>query len=116
MVVSLRISLNNYAKLGCWGGMAKTKLLVCTKGKSCRKRGGRDVFCALAEQIDCLGLSSKIKVKKADCLGHCGKGPTVQFKSHKMSFSRVSPADCPEIIRAICKQKKSIARMIFKKG
>ena len=81
--------------------MPKTKVIVCTKGKTCRKQGARAVFCALEEQIERLGLDGLVKLKKADCLGNCGNGPTVQVKPAKVCYGSVGPEDCGEIIRSL---------------
>jgi (2Fe-2S) ferredoxin len=78
--------------------MGKAKLFVCTKGKSCRKRGAKKVFCALKQEIKLVGLSGECKLKKSDCLGGCGSGPTVRIKPGKLWFQEVLPADCRDII------------------
>jgi len=95
--------------------MSKTKLLICTKGKSCKKRGAKEVFCALEEQIECMGLEDKVRLKKVDCLGMCGNGPAIQIKSQKLSYGRVSPDDCEKIIRRLTKNKKPIDRLVIKR-
>lgn len=78
--------------------MRKAKVLVCTKGKSCRKRGGKKVFCALKQEVKLTGLECELKVKKSGCLGVCGSGPTVRVKPGKLWFKGVLPADCRDII------------------
>ena len=83
--------------------MSKQKVLVCTKGKTCRKRGAKKVFCALERQIIALGLDDAIRLRKVDCLGHCGVGPTVKLKGKKTWFENVSPAGAREIIGTICR-------------
>lgn len=91
-----------------------TKLLVCTKGKTCCKLGGKDVYRALKNEIENLGLESTIKIKKTDCLGYCGRGPAVKVKHGKLTYGRVSPKDCRDIVRSLI-ECKSIERLKIKK-
>jgi sirohydrochlorin cobaltochelatase len=81
--------------------MPKQKVFVCTKGKTCRKLGGKEVFCALEREIEEQGLGDQIKLKKTDCLGKCGRGPTIKVKPHKIWYGRVLPSDCSEVIRSV---------------
>jgi sirohydrochlorin cobaltochelatase len=82
----------------------KTKILICTN-KSCHKRGAKDVFETMEDEIESRGLENKICVKKSDCLGMCGKGPAVKVKKEKIAFGKVSAEDCLEIIDALIKDK-----------
>jgi NADH-quinone oxidoreductase subunit F/NADP-reducing hydrogenase subunit HndC len=95
--------------------MSKQKVFVCTKGKTCRKRGAREVFCALEQEIEAQGLEEQIKLKKTECMGHCGKGPTVKIKPDKVWYGSVSPRDCAEIIRSLL-AKTPISRLRLKKA
>ena len=81
--------------------MPKTKVIVCTRGKTCRKQGARKVFCALEKSLERLGLDDVVKLKKSDCLGNCGFGPTVKVKPAKVCYGSVLPEDCSEIIRSL---------------
>lgn len=91
-----------------------TKLLVCAKGKTCCKLGGKDVYRALKNEIESLGLDAEIKVKKVDCLGECSRGPAVKLKHGKLTYGRVSPKDCRDILRSLM-DGKSIERLKVKK-
>lgn len=80
--------------------MAKpTKVLICTKGKSCRKAGSKDLFCSMQQTIENLGLEKDITLKKTDCMGYCGSAPIMKIKGReKLFYSHVSPEDIREII------------------
>ncbi len=85
----------------------KIKILVCTKGKHCQKRGAEEVLCAFKAERECLGLEDEISVKKSECLGMCDKGPGVYVKGLKLSYKKVSPKDCRDILRTLCAKKSS---------
>jgi (2Fe-2S) ferredoxin len=95
--------------------MPKPKIVVCTKGKTCRKRGAKDVFCALEAQLEELGLEKQICLKKSDCLGRCGRGPTVKVKPDKYFYSGVRPSDCHDIIASLIR-KTGMALLKLKKA
>lgn len=44
-----------------------TRLFVCTKGKKCLKRGGKEVFTALEDGVKAQGLD--VEVIGSNCLG-----------------------------------------------
>lgn len=93
---------------------SKIKVLVCTEGKHCRKQGGKDVFCALAKEVACLGADDKFSIKKSECLGRCEKGPAVKIKGLKLSYGRVRLSDCKDIAKALLKARKSLKRELIK--
>jgi (2Fe-2S) ferredoxin len=95
--------------------VAKHKITVCTKGKTCRKRGAREIYCALEQQIEALGLEKQIKLKKSDCLGRCGRAPTVRVKPHKVFYGSVSSSDCSDIISSLI-SNSILDRLRLKKG
>lgn len=94
--------------------MSKKKIIVCTKGKTCKKLGSKDVYCSLEKQIEKMGLEKDIILKKSDCLGACGRGPAVKVKPNKWHYGRVSPDDCKEILRSLVK-KSPIERLFVKR-
>jgi NADH:ubiquinone oxidoreductase subunit E len=97
--------------------MSKTKVSVCT-GKDCRKRGSKEVFCALEESIESLGLEKNICVKKVDCISQCGRGPLVKVKNpdadSKTFYGWVSVNDVRELIWALV-SGRPIERLKLKK-
>lgn len=94
--------------------MAKQKVLICTKGKACRKRGSKELFCAMAESIENLGLEDEICLKKTDCMGHCGRGPAIKVKPDKLIYGWVSRSDIREILWSLVSGKR-IKRLTLKK-
>lgn len=95
--------------------MAKQqKVLVCTKGKACRKRGSKELFCALEKTIETLGLDKDICLKKSDCMGHCGRGPAVKVKRDKIVYGWVALADIRELVWSLV-SGRPLKRLIMKK-
>ena len=91
----------------------KLKLLVCTKGKHCKKRGAKKVLCALAEQLEIFGLDDKICLKKSDCLGKCGRGPAIQVKPLDKFYGNVEPDTCEDFVKAIKKKSKPPRKLLL---
>jgi (2Fe-2S) ferredoxin len=74
------------------------KLVVCTEGKKCCKRGSKRVFRRLEEEIERGGHGSTIKLKESDCLKLCKTGPTLVVKPDGPSYGNVDESDCAEIV------------------
>ncbi len=91
------------------------KVLVCTKGRKCRKRGSKGVLTALRDAVDDHDLGDTIKVKKSDCLGICGKGPVVYVRRGKICYAYVTESDCEDIVRSL-QDAEPVARLALKKG
>ena len=84
----------------------KLKLLVCTKGKHCKKRGAEKVLCALAEQLESYGLEDKVCLKKSECLGKCGRGPAIRVKPLDLFYGNIDPTIAEDFVRALKKKNK----------
>ncbi|HMO23633.1 MAG TPA: (2Fe-2S) ferredoxin domain-containing protein [Candidatus Melainabacteria bacterium] len=97
-------------KLSC-----PSKLLVCTKGKSCRKRNGPKLFERLKLLIAENDLGAYFELKKSDCFGLCKHAPIVKVKPDGLSYGGVSKSDCTDILLRHVKQKKPIKRLLIKK-
>jgi (2Fe-2S) ferredoxin len=91
------------------------KVLVCTKGRKCRKRGSKDVLMALRDAVDELDLGERVKVKRVGCFGICGKGPVVYVKRGKTCYVYVTESDCEDIARSL-EETEPVARLVLKKG
>ena len=94
----------------------KLKLLVCTKGKHCKKSGAKKVLCALMEQLEDLGLEDDVCIKKTDCLGQCSKAPAVQVKPQNIYYGRLDPDDCEKIVKSLASAKlKPVKKLLIKR-
>ena len=65
-------------------------LYVCTGG-GCKDKNAKKLRAKLKELIKERGLDDRIKVKKSECMGDCGKGPIVKLKPGKRTFMNVKP-------------------------
>ena len=90
-------------------------ILVCTKGKSCKRREGKDVFRALKKRISKYHLEDYYKVEKADCMGLCEFGPIVSIPEADITYCKVKPDDCRSIFKRYLRARKPIKRLILKK-
>jgi len=92
----------------------KIKIFVCTEGKKCPKRGGKEVARALhkaAEGHD----SDQLIIKECKCLDLCKKGPAVVVMPDKVKYGRVTAADAQEIVSTHIAGGEPITRLQTKK-
>lgn len=68
------------------------KILVCTRGKKCSKRGSKGIFEIIAGAAE-----SETKVVPSKCLGMCKRGPAVVVMPGKLKFRKVSESDALSI-------------------
>jgi (2Fe-2S) ferredoxin len=75
----------------------KCSVLVCQKS-DCRKRGGEEIAIALEEQLQELGMSDQVKIKKTGCMSRCKHAPNVVVMPDKARYSRLDPEEIPQLI------------------
>jgi (2Fe-2S) ferredoxin len=79
--------------------MAKQrKLVVCTKGKKCPKRGSKDILRELRKQADDLGVD--IRVESSDCLKMCKFGPSVLALPDDVPYGGVEEKHCAKLVQS----------------
>lgn len=93
----------------------KLKLVVCTKGKHCKKSGAKKILCALKDYIEKFGLEDEVCVKKSDCLGKCGRAPAMQVKPQNLVYGKIAPGDCKKIVKDLVKSDKSLKKLMIKR-
>lgn len=79
------------------GQKKKCRILVCQKS-DCRKRGGETIAIALEQQLEELGLSDQVQIKKTGCMSRCKHAPNVVVMPDKTRYSRLGPEEIPELI------------------
>ena len=72
-------------------------ILVCTK-KNCWRNGGQAIWDALEQRVASGGRADLVKLRGADCLGHCKKGPNVETGGR--TFHHCTPRDVDRIFPA----------------
>jgi len=75
----------------------KCSILVCQKS-DCRKRGGEEIAIALEEQLQELGISDQVKIKKTGCMSRCKHAPNVVVMPDKTRYTRLDPEEVPQLI------------------
>lgn len=91
----------------------KLKLIICTKGKHCKRRGAKKIHCALAEALEDHGLDSKICLKKSECLGKCGAGPTVQMMPSEKYYGNLEVDNAKDFVRSLKKKNKPPKKLML---
>jgi (2Fe-2S) ferredoxin len=67
----------------------------------------------LKEEIDRLGLKSKIRINKAGCLGTCNQGISMVIYPEGIWYGKVNEADLPEIIERSLLHNEKIDRLLM---
>ncbi len=93
----------------------KLKLIVCTEGKTCKKRGAREILHALEEALDDYEAEDRICLKKSECLGKCGRGPVAKVKSMDKYVGNLEIDDCFDLVKAL-KKKHKVPKKLQIKG
>ncbi len=93
----------------------KFKILVCTKGKKCPKRGSEAVADAIESAAQKLNCADDVSVKRCKCMDMCKKGPAVVLMPDKVKYARVSEEDAKEIVNTLITGGEPIKRLRYKK-
>jgi (2Fe-2S) ferredoxin len=80
---------------------------------SCGRKGSPDIRNKLKEEIDRLGLKSKIRINKAGCLGTCNQGISMVIYPEGIWYGKVTEADIPEIIEKSLVNSEKIDRLLM---
>ncbi|OGB67114.1 MAG: ferredoxin [Caldithrix sp. RBG_13_44_9] len=83
-----------------------------TRG-SCSQKGSPDFRNKLKEEVDRLGLKSKIRINKAGCLGTCNQGISMVIYPEGIWYGKVTEADLPEIIEKSLLNNEKIDRLLM---
>ena len=77
----------------------KGKVLVCRKS-SCAKRGGKQLYRALTETINQLGLQQQVSVELTGCQKQCKKAPSLILMPGKVKHAYVHPNELANLLKA----------------
>src|SRR4051794_19661312 len=73
---------------------------VCTAA-GCLSSGADQVATALKKEIAESGMQHEVHVKTVGCMGLCSAGPLVSVEPDGEMYANVTPAEAPEIVRAL---------------
>lgn len=79
------------------GSKKNLKLLVCSRGKKCCKKGGEKVLQVIEANLAL--LADGIEVKPSKCLGMCKSGPSLVVMPGKIKHRQVSPKNVCSILK-----------------
>lgn len=79
---------------------SKVQILICQKSH-CLKNGGREVYEALAAQIESENLSDMINLKSTGCLKCCKQAPNLVILPNSSKYNHVRISQIPQIMAQI---------------
>jgi NADH:ubiquinone oxidoreductase subunit E len=77
----------------------KGKILLCQKS-SCSKRGGKNLYSALTETLEKLGLQDQVTIQLTGCQKQCKKAPSLILMPGKVKHTYVNPNDLTFLLKA----------------
>ncbi len=89
---------------------------VCTQEKAegvpcCSAAGSLRVLDALHRELGAQGLADDIQISSCGCLGVCDSGPVMIVYPEGVWYTKLTPADVPEIVSSHFKAGKKVARL-----
>jgi NADH-quinone oxidoreductase subunit F len=90
-----------------------TLLLCC--GTGCLANGSASVTQALEQALAELGVEANLEVmlKHTGCNGFCENGPIIKVLPDDISYYKVKPADCHELIQKTLIEGKAVERLLY---
>lgn len=90
---------------------------VCTQEKAegvpcCAVAGSFRVLDALHGELGAQGLSDEVQVSSCGCLGLCDSGPVMIVYPEGVWYTKLTPADVPEIVASHLQNGKPVTRLI----
>lgn len=89
-----------------------TTLLLCA-GTGCLALGSENVYTAFKKEIEKLGLTKKVRLKRTGCHGFCEKGPLVVILPKRYLYPGVKTQDVTEILQETVINDKPIERLLY---
>ncbi|HHP7232871.1 MAG TPA: (2Fe-2S) ferredoxin domain-containing protein [Xenococcaceae cyanobacterium] len=75
------------------------KILLCRKS-SCAKRGGKQLYSALTETLEQLGLQDQVTIELTGCQKQCKKAPSLILMPGKVKHAYVNPNELTSLLKA----------------
>lgn len=99
IIVKSSSSTSSSAKTSKLEKKQKGKILVCRKS-SCSKRGGKQLYHALADTLSQLGLQDQVSIELTGCQKQCKKAPSLILMPGKVKHAYVHPNDLASLLKA----------------
>lgn len=75
----------------------KGKILLCYKS-GCAKKGGKNLYFALAEALEKLGLKNQVSIELTGCQKQCKKAPSFILMPGKVVYNYVDPQNLTALL------------------
>ena len=92
--------------------MSDAKLVYVCEGGDCSERGSGDLHDELKAMVGAQDPhEEKVRVRRYPCFGACACGINVTVWPDRVFYSRVTPADLPEIASQLLEGAPPLARL-----
>ncbi|MDD5191057.1 MAG: NAD(P)H-dependent oxidoreductase subunit E, partial [Dehalococcoidales bacterium] len=93
--------------------MVKSRTLLVCQGTGCISGGSGLLPPALESEITRHNLQDHLQIKHTGCHGFCQRGPLVVIEPEGTFYTKVTPADVPEIIAALKNDLPPVPRLLY---
>ena len=87
------------------------RLVYVCEGGDCSEKGSVELYEELKAQIHEKDPEGAIRVRKYPCFGGCAHGINVVVFPDRCFYSKVTPADLPEVVKSIVGNGPKIERL-----
>ena len=91
----------------------RSEIVISADATCCILRGAKGVAEAFRTELQKAGLTDKVHLRLAGCLGFCEIEPMVILKARDILYQRVEPKDVPEIISESLLGDRVVERLLY---
>ena len=95
--------------------MAERQYLLVCGGEGCQSGKSEELFLALHQQAEALGVKNDVQIIRTGCYGFCEKGPIVKVMPSESFYRGVRAEDAKEIIAERVVARKDVQRLLYRK-
>jgi NADH:ubiquinone oxidoreductase, NADH-binding (51 kD) subunit len=89
------------------------KIITVCGGSGCQGSKANEVIAAFKENIEKLGLVSKVVLKETGCHGFCEQGPLVVIRPEDIFYKQVSAENVPDILEKTIKNNEIMDSLLY---
>ena len=91
----------------------RSHVLICA-GTGCSSSGSAEIIEKMTEELKKNGLEKEVKIVRTGCFGLCEVGPIMVIYPEGAFYSRIQPADVPEIVTEHLLKGRIVERLVYK--
>ena len=91
--------------------LVRSHILVCT-GTGCTSSNSLKIIEAFERELEAQGMAKEAQVVKTGCFGLCAMGPIVMIYPEGACYTKVTPADVPEIVSEHIVKGRIVQRLL----